>query len=160
MSLTTPSILAAYLYLKQAEQMPKFDYEVSKNASEEVIAALEQERCQREEAWFMAPEPEPFEVDITRLAKFIKQTEQLFAEIEALTLIPDEPAGPQYQTLFYDAAKEVFDHDKKLIRTYFLWLYLVINHKPSGPRWGDSVVISGVDTFVAHARGRFAALLA
>lgn len=133
--LTQPNILAAYLYLRMGEQMPE-------NAPDE---------------WFL--EPDPFAIDPLYLRRFIAMTEVLLIDLEQLELDENEPAAPQYMTLFYNAAKDVFDNDKTRLRTYFAWLYLVLFQTQDGPRWGDFVAVYGVENFVALARQRFEELI-
>jgi lysyl-tRNA synthetase class I len=79
--------------------------------------------------------------------------------LETLELDPDEPVAPQYMTLFYDAAKDVFDHDKTQLRTYFAWLYFVIFQRKEGPRWGEFVQVYGAANFTAFVRQRFQELV-
>ena len=133
--LTQPNILAAYLYMRLGEQMPE-------DAPDE---------------WFL--EPDPFTVDLSRLRRFIVMTEVLLIDLEQLELDPAQPAGPQYMTLVYDAAKDVFDHDKTQLRTYFRWLYLVVFQREEGPRWGDFIDVYGVENFIALVRQRFEELV-
>lgn len=149
--------LAAYLYLRQAEPMPNFEYEVLADMTDGEQAALEAERCANEEAWFAGVDE--FDVDQARLERFIIRTEQLLVDIESLVLVEGEPIPPQYMTLFYDAAKDVFDHDKSQLRQFFAWLYWVVFQVQQGPRWGDFVQIYGADEFIVHVRNRFANLL-
>jgi lysyl-tRNA synthetase class I len=99
-----------------------------------------------------------FTVDTARLARFIECTHGLLSALEALVL-DDTEHSPQYMTLFYDAAKDCFDHDKTQLRTYFAWLYLVLFQVPAGPRWGEFVCVYGVDNFCAMVRRRFDELL-
>ena len=133
--LTQPNILAAYLYLRMGEQMPE-------DAPDE---------------WFLRPDPVSF--DMVRLGRFIVCVEEMLLRLEELVLDPAEPAGPQYMTLVYDAAKETFDHDKTQLRTFFAWLYLVVFQRDEGPRWGDFIEVYGVDNFVALVRQRFEELI-
>ena len=133
--LVSPQLLATYLYLRQGEQMP----------------------ADAEDSWFL--EPDPFSVDQERLERFIVRTEQLLLELEQLELDPAELAPPQYMTLFYEAAKDVFDQDKSLLRQYFVWLYLIVFQRDEGPRWGEFVQVYGVEEFNRLVRERFANLL-
>jgi len=133
--LTQPNVLASYLYLHMGETMPE-------DAADE---------------WFL--ETDPFTVDLSRLQRFIVMTEVLLTDLEQLELDPEQPAGPQYMTLVYDAAKDTFDHDKTQLRTYFRWLYLVVFQCEDGPRWGDFIDIYGVENFVALVRQRFEELI-
>lgn len=97
-------------------------------------------------------------IDPVYVQRFITETEALLENLVTLEIDPAEPVGPQYMTLFYNAAKETFDHDKSLIRTYFAWLYLVVFQRNEGPRWGDFVEIYGVENFIAHVEQRFSEL--
>lgn len=133
--LTEPRLLATYLYLHQGEQMPE-------DAPDE---------------WFL--QPDPFAVDLGRVERFLQATEAMLTQLEELVLDEAEPASPQYMTLVYDAAKETFDHDRTMLRTYFAWLYLVVFQRDEGPRWGDFIDVYGVENFVALVRRRFGELL-
>ena len=155
--LTNVNTLAAYLYLRQAELMPDFEYDVHADMSDEHVATLEQHRCEDEEAWFAGSDE--YEIDQDRLQRFIVRVEQLLGELGSIVLDEDEPIPPQYMTLFYDAAKDVFDHDKAQLRQFFAWLYWVVFQVRQGPRWGDFVHIYGAPEFIVHVRDRFANLL-
>lgn len=148
--LTRPNIFAAYLHLQTGEGMPSFqgDRENPEDVAADNAAIF---------VWSQGLEqPDPLSGYYIR---FIERTEQLLSELETLVLVDDEPAASQYMTLFYNAAKDVFDQDKALIRNYFSWLYLVIFEQDSGPRWGEFVEVYGVVDFNATVRRRFAALI-
>ena len=148
--LTQPNILAAYLYLQSGEGMPT----VILDAEGNIDVAADNAAI---EAWSTGNDP--FEVDVDRLSRFIVRTDTLLQELETLELDPDEPVAPQYMTLFYDAAKDVFDHDKTQLRTYFAWLYFVIFQRKEGPRWGEFVQVYGAANFTAFVRQRFQELV-
>lgn len=147
--LTTTNILASHLYMLQSEPVPEAI--LDEEGEIDVVAddaALEE--------W--SNRPNDFEVDQDALQRFILRTDVLLTDLENFQPDEQEELSPQYMTLFYDAAKEVFDGDKKMIRTYFQWLYMVIFHRPEGPRWGEFVSAYGVDNFVQVVRERFAGL--
>jgi lysyl-tRNA synthetase class I len=148
--LTTVNTLAAFLYLRQEEPMPE---PILLEDGEVDIAA---DDIQLQE-WSTRPVTQEYDMD--RLERFIARTEQLLSELETVELDPNELSPPQYMTLFYDAAKDVFDHDKQLIRTYFSWLYLVLFQRNEGPRWGEFVAVYGVEEFNEMTRERFSNLL-
>lgn len=110
-----------------------------------------------EDEWFLQSEStyDLLSTQFSRLERFIQRTEELVLELETLVLDPNEPASPQYMTLFYDAAKDTFDHDKTQLRTYFMWLYYVLYNQSSGSRWGEMVDIMGVAPFNDMVRDRF-----
>jgi lysyl-tRNA synthetase class I len=143
--LTTPNILAAYLYLHQHTPMPA---QVLDDDGEHDVVADNAAIV----AW--SEGSDTFEIDTVRLARFIERTATLLSELQTLVL-EDTPAAPQYMTLFYNAAKDTFDHDKALLRTYFAWLYTVLFGRAEGPRWGEFVDIYGVEPFVALVETRF-----
>jgi hypothetical protein len=148
--LTQSNIFAAYLHLRVGEVMPSFQGD-RKNLEDVAAdnAAIS--------AWSQGLETlDPLAGYYIR---FIERTDQLLSELETLVLDNDNPVSGQYMTLFYDAAKDVFDQDTALIRNYFSWLYLVIFQKDSGPRWGEFVEVYGVAEFNATVRSRFAALI-
>jgi lysyl-tRNA synthetase class I len=147
--LTTSNTLAAFLYLRQGEAMPD---PIMDNDSNIIDTMLDNIAVQ---AW--SEGTDAFEVDVDRLDQFITNTNTMLSALETLVL-EDGPHGPQYMILFYDAAKETFDHDKKLLRTYFSWLYLVVFGVNEGPRWGDFVTVYGVPEFTALVRRRFTEL--
>lgn len=151
--LCQPNELAAFLYQQLAEQMPpmpEFDLEDEQGLRDY------REWCRLDEEWLL--QPETFTVDLDRASRFIERTETLLDEIVELELNEDEPVSAQYMTLFYDAAKDVFDHDRRMIRTYFQWLYTVIYHRPEGARWGQIVEIYGAESFREMATTRFGQL--
>lgn len=148
--LTQPNILAAYLYMRLGEQMPGAILDEEGNvdvaADNELITAWSEGR-------------DPFAIDLSRLRRFIAMTEVMLIDLEQIELDPDQPAGPQYMTLVYDAAKDTFDHDKTQLRTFFRWLYLVVFQVEDGPRWGDFIDVYGVENFIALVRQRFEELV-
>lgn len=148
--LTEPNVLSAYLYLLMEEQMPE------PICLEDGTLDVEADNAQLEE-WSHRVNSVRF--DMRAITAFIFETQCLLFDLETLQLDPNEPAGPQYMTLFYDAAKRTFNNDKTQIRTYFLWLYYVIFQRPEGPRWGDFVEIYGVEEFAALTHRRFEELI-
>jgi lysyl-tRNA synthetase class I len=148
--LTQPNILAAYLYMRLGEQMPGAILDEEGN----VDVAADNDLLT---AW--SEGHDPFKVDLRRLGRFIVCVEEMLLNLEELVLDPAEPAGAQYMTLVYDAAKETFDHDKTQLRTFFRWLYLVVFQFEDGPRWGDFIEVYGVENFVALVRQRFEELI-
>lgn len=141
--LTTPSILASYLYMRLGEQMPP---ELDEDASREEIDA--------QNAWFEGTDE--YDFDLYWIARFIEETEILMGRLVEAGAGHE---GEVYQTLCYDAAKATFDQDKKMIRTYFLWLYYVMYGRPDGSRWGLTIEILGPDKFVSVLRQRFEGLI-
>lgn len=146
MIMTTPNALAAFFYRLQGEQMPapildengEFDI-AADNAALEI--------------WSSGADP--FEIDTIKLEKFLSRTNGLLVELQNLELVEDETPAAQYMTLFYNAAKDVFDGDSKKIRTYFSWLYMIVFQRTEGPRWGEFVSIYGVDNFISLVYNRF-----
>lgn len=136
--------------MRMGEQMP----EPTLDAEGRVDVAADNAAI---EAWSAGADPASF--DIARLGRFIVFTDEMLLCLEELVLDPAEPAGPQYMTLVYDAAKETFDHDKTQLRTFFRWLYLVVFQFEDGPRWGDFIDVYGVENFVALVRRRFEELI-
>jgi hypothetical protein len=147
--LTTTNILSAYLYLRTGDLMPETVLddtgEVNIEADNEAILAWS--TCANEAVF-----------DTSRLARFIAHTDTLLSNLQTLEL-EDGPVAPQYMTLFYNAAKDTFDHDKALLRTYFAWLYMVLFGRPEGPRWGEFVEVYGVESFVTLVQTRFSNLI-
>jgi hypothetical protein len=146
--LTTENKLQAFLYLNLSEDLmplPVLDPEGDLNVEADNSAL---------EAWSVATDAYE-RIDSVYLGRFIKRTETLLRAVEDASE-GTEPAD--YMAMFYDAAKDVFDQDKSMIRTYFMWLYLVFMGTREGPRWGDFVVLYGVDDFLSTMRERFATL--
>lgn len=141
--------ISAYLFLNLAEQEPI--------APAGLEPEEENEWYRANESWYL--QPEPFEIDLNRVERFIDQTAILMSDLENLEVDLSEPAPPQYMSLFYDAAKETFDHDKSQLRTYFRWLYLIAYGYENGPRWGEMVSAMGVNDFTSMIRRRFARCL-
>jgi lysyl-tRNA synthetase class I len=147
--LTSPSQLAAYLYLRMGDPMPPpvldDQGEIDSRADNAVI-----------ESWALKQDPtiESLADQMPRLEQFIRYTGELLTELETLVLEPSD-AAPQYMSLFYDAAKLTFDNDRTQLRIYFMWLYYVLYGRPDGSRWGDMVDVLGVPAFTARVRERF-----
>lgn len=148
--LTQVNQLAAHLYLLQAEPMPEPILDDEGEIDVEADNAAIEEWSQGSDS---------LSYDTVRLERFIVRTEELLEELQVLELDETQDASPQYMTLVYDAAKDVFDHDKKMIRTYFMWLYLVLFHRPDGPRWGEFIAVYGADNFAELVRERFGDLV-
>lgn len=129
-TLANPNTVAAYLYLHLAEQMPS----------------------DADDDWFLSPEPNP--VRMVDVQSFLAATTSLRNQLLNLE-VDDEDS---YQTLFYDAAKATFGGDKGMIRTYFMWLYLILFQSENGPRWGVFVRCVGRDRFVQMMDERFNSL--
>jgi len=148
--LAQPNVLAAYLYLRMGQDMPEpiLDHlgEIDAVADNAAITA-----------WSQATDS--FSLNMIYVRRFIEMTEVMLIDLEQLELDPDQPTGPQYMTLVYNAAKAVFDNDKSQLRTYFRWLYLVVLGAEDGPRWGEFITVYGVDNFVALVERRFRNLL-
>lgn len=130
--LANPNTVAAYLYLHLAEQMPE-------DAPDE---------------WFL--QPDPANIDVARIEMFVRECTFLVTSLESMS---DGCSTEDYQTLFYDAAKATFDEDKKMIRTFFMWLYLILFETDSGPRWGEFVSAFGRERFAHLMRTRFENLI-
>lgn len=139
--LTEPNRLQGFLYVYLGERMPapilNDDGEIDIEADNEAL-----------ERWSSLSENYvPIDEEILR--SFIYRTEQLLIEVEEM---PEGTSSADYMTLFYDAAKDTFNQDKNMIRTYFQWLYLLTLKELSGPRWGDLVVSFGPENFVTRVR--------
>lgn len=145
-----PRTVAAYLYMHLAETMPG---PVTDRYGE---IQIEEDNAQLQ-AW--SEGRDAVAIDIDRVVRFIDETAQLLRDLEDLELDSAEPAAPQYMSVFYEAAKRTFDHDKSQLRTYFKWLYLIVFQNPDGPRWGEFVEIYGVDGFVTKVEERFQNLI-
>jgi lysyl-tRNA synthetase class I len=59
-----------------------------------------------------------------------------------------EETEEEFQSLFYNVAKENFGESKENIRNYFKMLYLLIFSADSGPRWGQFVMLNGKENFI------------
>lgn len=148
--LTTTDILAAYLYIHLNEQMPHPVLDDNGLIDAEADnAAIE--------AWSLGRDT--YQIPELYLRRFIVETELMLDALSDLELSSDEPASSQYMSLFYDAARTVFDNDRTQLREYFRWLYLVVFQREDGPRWGEFVDIYGVDEFCNLVRTRFASLI-
>jgi hypothetical protein len=147
--LTTVNSIAAYLFFMQGDKMPSAIMDDDKK----IDIALDDLAI---EAWSNGTDTVSYDFD--RLQRFIDETEVLLDNLLSVEIDSSEPAPAQYMTLFYNAAKETFDHDKTQLRTYFAWLYLVIFYRAEGPRWGEFVEIYGASPFVTLVRERFANL--
>jgi len=149
--LCDPNVLAAFLYRQMAEcepLPPKFDLDTEQGREDYITWGRETEE------WYL--QPIPTVIDLTEATRFLDQTSSLLSAIEALG---EDQDASEYQTLFYDAAKAMYDGDKKMIRRYFTFLYYVLYERDNGSRWGDLIAITGVEGFVNRLRTRFAQLL-
>lgn len=141
--------LQAYLYLQDGEYpplVPEFDMD-SEDGKREY-----EEWCIQDNAWFEGSDPivSHLNENLEYSKRFIERTRELLIDLEIRSnhLNDDESVSSQYMVLFYDAAKDIYDHDKKMIREYFRRLYLVAFGYPDGPRWGEFVEIYGVENFI------------
>jgi lysyl-tRNA synthetase class I len=140
--MATVNTLAAYIHLKTAPGMPTpiLDAEGNLDITADNASI---------EAWSMAVDVfNDVDRDLERLGRFLVDLDVLLIDIT------NETNPEEYMTHFYDAAKRTFDEDKKQIRTWFSWLYLIMFQRAEGPRWGDFVQIYGADEFVAFVRTR------
>jgi len=141
--ITTVNRLQAFLYINLGEQMP----EPILDEEGDIDVQADNEMLER---WFFARE-DYARIEESILERFIIRTEQLLSDIEAM---PEGSASEDYMVHFYDAAKDTFNQDKSMIRTYFSWLYLLLLRERSGPRWGDFVIAYGQQNFVDMLRER------
>lgn len=149
--LTRPDTFSAYLYLHLAESIP--------DAILDQDGKIDVERDNAAiEAWSLGEDTYQ-SPDRLYIRRFIVQTEILLNDLEELELDSEQPVSQQYMTLFYNAAKVVFDYDKSRLREYFRWLYLVVFQREDGPRWGEFVEVYGVEEFVQLVRRRFSDLI-
>lgn len=95
--------------------------------------------------WFLGADPVIDPVIITRV---------LFGINELLHRLDteQETTDEAYQFHFYEAAKSAFGEDKKAIREFFKYLYLLLFGVDHGPRWGQFVAVTGVETFKKKLR--------
>jgi len=145
--LTEVNRLQAFLYANLSEQIP------DPILNEHGELDIEADNKMLEEWWFTSEDYSRIEESV--LERFIERTEQLLNEVEAM---PRGTSSEDYMALFYDAAKDTFNQDKSMIRTYFNWLYLLVIREHSGPRWGDFVNAYGPSEFASLVRTRFALL--
>jgi len=145
--LTTVNRLQAFLYINLGEQMP----EPILDEEGDIDVQADNEMLER---WYFARE-DYARIEESVLERFIIRTEQMLNDIENM---PDTSESEDYMVHFYDSAKDVFNQDKRMIRTYFSWLYLLMLREHSGPRWGDFVVSYGQQNFVNMMRGKLEVL--
>jgi len=124
--------VGAYLYLHLGDQMPPVHPDPDKD--DEII-----------ELWSLTPDPP--KMDLVRVRRFLDDLDDLLVDLPSI-----EPEN--YMARFYEAAKKTFDHDKSQIRTWFMWLYLIVFQMPEGPRWGEFVEIYGPDNFTTKVKAR------
>jgi len=84
--------------------------------------------------------------------RFLEGLSELVSELQLLRL--EEWTEKNIQAEFYDAAKLTFGDEKASIREFFKMLYMVIFQSQSGPRWGQFLMIAGLDRFVEIIRER------
>ena len=99
--------------------------------------------------WFL-PRADPTIRTEAAVAAFHRETRRLLTELGS-SLTEDE-----IQALFYERAKAAFGTDKAAIRDYFRMLYLLIFQRPSGPRWGQFVILIGRQAFIDRLKNRLA----
>jgi len=140
---TKPNVVAAYLYRHLAEPMPEPILDRNGNVDVE----RDDEQIQR---W--SEGTDDLQIRIEEVESFIRETGELLRE---LNISIEEPSSQEYMRACYDAAKRTFGEDKKAIRAYFRWLYLVVFGYENGPRWGEFIHIYGVDEFTRLVLRRF-----
>lgn len=138
-----PNVVAAHLYRHLAEPMPEPILDRDGNVDVE----RDDEQIQR---W--SEGTDDVHIDIEDVESFIRETGELLRE---LNIGIEDPSSQEYMRACYDAAKRTFGEDKKAIRTYFRWLYLVVFEYENGPRWGEFIHIYGVDEFTRLVMRRF-----
>lgn len=110
---------------------------------------------EEEEAYYNPKHPNYISNPVVRteleIQTFISGVERLLNEIKNLTQKDEE----RIQSLFYDVAKTTFGETKEQIREFFKLMYLILFSKDNGPRWGQFVLMFGVDEFVDYANKRF-----
>lgn len=128
--------LSGFLYQHVAEQMPD-------DLSDEEF-----------EAWCLAPGVSSGDVLVTH-----ENVQRFIGDLNTLVWSLEREENPEnYMTHFYDAAKSTFDGDTKLIRIWFMWLYVIVFGKLEGPRWGDFVQIYGRENFIAKLDNRLSGI--
>lgn len=88
-------------------------------------------------------------VSLERTRAFLVAFGCLFERLAGIT---DEEA---IQFEFYEAAKAAFGQDKADIREFFVYGYLLVNQTPNGSRWGQYVMMLGLEQMIEIIRGRF-----
>lgn len=139
--------VTAFLYLQMAEQPPLQDYDPE---DPEAVAAA----SAADELWYGPQDPSEPVVDREVVKTFIIGAGRLFARLQELQ-DADDLSEDTIQFEFYEYAKSTFGTDKKEIRQFFLYLYQMLTNTPNGPRWGQFVMIFGLDSFIEKMQDRF-----
>lgn len=111
---------------------------------------------EEEEAYYNPKHPNYISNSVVRteleIQSFIGGINRLVEEIGGLASSDEETI----QSLFYDVAKTTFGESKEQIREFFKLMYLILFSKDNGPRWGQFVLMLGVDEFAKFVNKRFA----
>lgn len=124
----SPQLLAAHLFLQEAERMPV-------DAPDE---------------WF---EPRSGETAgyLDRVTQFLEAMDEVLDRIQDL---PQGTPDEDIQFHFYEAGKSVYGEDRRALREFFRLTYLFLLNSFSGPRLGQFVAIQGIPEFVAMVHDR------
>lgn len=154
--------VTAFLYLRLAEQPPMEDYDPE---DPEAVAAV----SAADDLWYGPQDPSKPVVDREDVRRFIVNVGYLLGRLQTLYLlyrtfdddyewseeIPNPWTEEEIQAVFYSYAKSCFGEDKKEIRQFFIYLYQIVTDTSSGPRWGQFVMIYGLDNFIEKLQSRF-----
>lgn len=151
--------VTAYLYLCMAEQPPVSEpSRPGENASDDRwreyhAAMIGYDRDM--EAWYTPKEATESPVDPERVRMFLEGLGGLLVRLQELHDDPDGWTEENIQFEFYEAAKATFGTEKTQIREFFIYAYLLMTRTPNGPRWGQFVIMFGLDHFMEKLHYRF-----
>lgn len=153
--LTNVSVEAvtAFLYLQMAEQPPEEIPVPDDDAAPEVWAEY-RIAIEEQNQWYAPRGASESVVDSEQVKNFIIGTGSLLAALQGLQQ-RGELTEENIQFQFYEFAKATFGTEKAEIRQFFLYLYQMMTNTPNGPRWGQFVMIFGLDNFVEKLQDRF-----
>lgn len=95
---------------------------------------------------------DPFVALRPEIARFMDGLEWLIVQVENLD--ENEVTDEEIMVPFYDAAKRVFGEERSAIRSFFRYLYIILFHSESGPRWSQFIRATGKDYFLQLVRER------
>ena len=147
------SIIRTRLYLFLSERKEIVVLPVPKEETDRDRASREKKQAELDEAyiaWQMSPEVFPYDRD--EVARFLNSFDWLLRQIEEMN--EDELTDDAIMVPFYDAAKMAYGEEKTSIRKFFRYMYILLFHAESGPRWSQFIRATGTDYFLKLVRDK------
>ena len=146
-------MIKARLYLFLSEKKEIIILPIPKEETAEEKFFREKKQTGLDEAyitWQMSPEVFPYDQD--EVTRFLYGFDWLLHQIEEMN--EDELSDEAIMIPFYDAAKMAYGEEKTSIRKFFRYMYILLFHAESGPRWSQFIRATGTDYFLKLVRDK------